>query len=841
MTHTEPPAPSRCRAAGSPWAFVAALLGSAALGARLHLPLHAAGRNPLETLVVSGPAERRFAERHAVLESNIARIRIWTPGQTLVRPEAAVNSNSAQPPIRFDIPPGPLDGVLTIFRRVTGAEVMLSEAGLLTLPSPGVVGLLTTEDALARLLAGTGVGSRAVAPGRFLLELRTAGEAVDVAGALPRSSSTKFVEPLRDTPQTITVIPRAVIEAQGATTLRDVLRNVPGITYQAGEGGGGLPGDTLTMRGFSASGDIFVDGVRDVGAYSRDTFNLEQVEVVKGPASVITGRGATGGLINLSTKAPHATRAYGALFSGGTADFKRGALDLNQPLGPAAGGSALRLNAMWNDADVAGRDLVHNRSWGVAPSLAVGLASRTRLSASYVHLTHDNVPDYGLPWAAFEAAPSVDQANFYGLEGYDYEDIRNDAGTVQVTHQASSSLRLSNVTRVGRTFRDSAITAPRPPNRQLQRRTMTNGGATNQASVSGSARTGTLRHAWTGGLELMRESTDNRNGSQTANQPLTDLYSPDPFEDPLGPMPANSGNPAQAVTRTAGVYLFDTAHAGPWQFSGGLRWDHSAVDYETSNAATGATSVLGRADSHVSWKAGAVYKPRTEGSLYATASTSFNPSADAAATGTALSDSPTAANSVNLAPETSRHLEVGAKWDLLSARLSATAAVFRTEKTNARTRNLANDPFVLSGRHRVDGVELSVAGSVTPRWFLLAGYAFMDSQIVETANPLEADGDLALVPRSSFSLWTNLDVGAGLSVGGGLQFMDNVFRNTLNTLTVPAYGLVNATASYRTNSHLTLRVIGNNLADANYVDRVGGGHYIPGPRRSVAITSELKF
>jgi catecholate siderophore receptor len=797
----------------------------------------------VETPVAAGLVERRFADSHALLEANIARIRIWTPEQTLARldPALAGASRTEQPPIRFDIPPGALDIVLAAFRRVTGAEVMLSEPGLLTLHSPGVVGLHTTEDALTRLLAGTGVGSRAVAPGRFLLELRSAGEAVDVAGALPRASSAKFVEPLRDTPQTINVIPQAVIQAQGATTLRDVLRNVPGITYQAGEGGGGLPGDTLTMRGFSASGDIFMDGVRDVGAYSRDTFNLEQVEVVKGPASVFTGRGATGGSINLSTKAPHTTRSYGALISGGTENFKRGALDLNQPLGSAAGGSALRLNAMWNDADVAGRDLVHNRSWAVAPSFALGLTSRTRLSASYVHLTQDNVPDYGLPWAAFEAAPAVDQKNFYGLEGYDYEDIRNDAGTVQVTHQASSSLRLGNVTRVGRTFRDSAITAPRPPNRQLQRRTMSNGGLTNQTSVSGSARTGTLRHNWTGGLELVRESTDNRNGSQTANQPPTDLYHPDPFEDPLGPMPSNSGNPGHAVTRTAGLYLFDTAHAGPLQVSGGLRWDHSAVDYEATSAATGETSALDRTDAQVSWKAGAVYKPRTEASLYATASTSFNPAADAAASGTALSDSPTAANSVNLAPETSRHLEIGAKWDLLSARLSATAAVFRTEKTNARTRNLTNEPFVLSGRQRVDGVELSVAGSVTPRWLVLAGYAYMNSRIVATANPLEADADLALVPRQSFSLWTSVDVRAGFSVGGGLQYMDNVFRNTLNTLAVPSYGLVNATASYRVSSHLTLRVIGNNLGNAEYVDRVGGGHYIPGPRRSVAITSDLKF
>ena len=843
MIDSELPARTRSRGANSPWAFIAAFVGSAALGARLHLPLHAAGRQPPDVPVATGLIERRFAGSRAVLDSSIARVRLWTPGEALVvRPDSAMSATrlSEPPTLRFDIPTGSLQTVLALFKKITGVEVVVSEAGILTLHSPGVVGLRTAEDALAKLLAGTGVGSRAIAAGQFLLELRT-GEAVDVAGALPRPSSEKFAEPLRDTPQTINVIPQAVIAAQGATTLRDVLRNVPGITYQAGEGGGALPGDTLTMRGFNASSDIFVDGVRDVGAYSRDTFNLEQVEVLKGPASVFTGRGATGGSINLSTKAPHPGKAYAAVLSGGTAEFKRGAFDLNQPLGAAAGGSAVRLNAMWTDADVAGRDLVHNRGWAVAPSIAAGLASRTRLTASYVHLSQDNVPDYGLPWAAFEATPSVDQQNFYGLDGYDYEDIRNDAGTVQVTHEAFESLRLNNVTRVGRTFRDSAITAPRPPNRQLQRRTMTNEALTNQTSLSGRARTGAITHALTGGIELARESTRNRNGSQTTNQPQTDLYEPNPFDDPLGPMPSNSGNPGHAVTRTAGLYLFDTAQAGRLQVSGGLRWDHSAVDYDSTNLATGDVLALARTDAQVSWKAGAVYKPRPEGSLYATASTSFNPSADAAATGTALAESPTAANSVNLAPERSRHLELGAKWDLLDTRLSATAAVFRTEKTNARTRNLTSDPFVLSGRQRVDGVELSVTGSILPRWFVLAGYAQMNSKIVATANPLEADADLALVPRRSFSLWTSAELGHGLSVGGGVQVVDNVFRNTLNTLTVPGYGLVNGTAAYRVNQHLTLRAIGNNLGDARYVDRVGGGHYIPGPRRSVAITSELKF
>ena len=264
-----------------------------------------------------------------------------------------------------------------------------------------------------------------------------------------------------------------MIQQQGATTLRDVLRNVPGITYQAGEGGGGLPGDTLTMRGFGASSDIFVDGVRDVGAYTRDAFNLEQVEVVKGPSSTFGGRGSVGGAINLVTKSPHALPDYGFSLNAGTAESKRGALDVNVPLS-TDDGAAFRVNAMWNDEKVPGRDVVENQSWGLAPSLALGLGSATRFTAAYQHVSQDNVPDYGLPWAALDASPEVDQSNFYGLRNYDFERISSDSGTIQFDRDLSRAVTLRNVTRYGETIRDHAITAPRPPNRQLQQRYMRN-------------------------------------------------------------------------------------------------------------------------------------------------------------------------------------------------------------------------------------------------------------------------------------------------------------------------------------------------------------------------------
>jgi catecholate siderophore receptor len=211
------------------------------------------------------------------------------------------------------------------------------------------------------------------------------------------------------------------MEAQSATTLRDVLRNVPGITIQAGEGGTPA-GDQMAIRGFSARTDIFIDGVRDFGGYSRDAFNLEQVEVTKGPASATSGRGSTGRVGEHGQQGAVAAGEPRVSLSGGNAEYKRGTLDLNQPVS-GLGGASIRLNAMWQDAGTPGRDVVENTRWGVAPSIAIGLRTPTRLTASYFRLQQDGIPDYGLPWVPAanvplaqyaNQTPPVDFSNFYG-------------------------------------------------------------------------------------------------------------------------------------------------------------------------------------------------------------------------------------------------------------------------------------------------------------------------------------------------------------------------------------------------------------------------------------------
>ncbi|HMZ20936.1 MAG TPA: TonB-dependent receptor plug domain-containing protein, partial [Blastocatellia bacterium] len=384
--------------------------------------------------------------------------------------EVRFTQEQAQRARQFKIPAGPLEAVLEVFQQQTGLRVIVPIDAIRSIASLGVSGRLTAEQALEQLLAGTGVTYRFTDKETVTLEISGLAASVEVIGR-DAISSPKFTEPLRDTPQTITIISKSVIEEQAATTLRDVLRNVPGLTMTAGEGGAAA-GDNLTLRGFSARNDVFVDGVRDLGPQSRDPFNLEQVEVVKGPSSAFNGRGSAGGAINLVSKSPGLGRLFSGGLNFGSDRTKRLTGDINLPLKAIGLGerTAFRLNALWHESGVAGRDVVENRRWGIAPSLAFGLESPTRLLLSYFKLKQDNVPDYGIPWvtathnvlAAFRDRPApVPRESFYGLRSRDFEHLNSDLATVKFERDFDDNLNLRTQFRYGRSTRNSITTAPR--------------------------------------------------------------------------------------------------------------------------------------------------------------------------------------------------------------------------------------------------------------------------------------------------------------------------------------------------------------------------------------------
>jgi catecholate siderophore receptor len=747
----------------------------------------------------------------------------------------AVQSQQSQ---RFDIPPGPLETVLATFQKLTDLQALIPNEKLRAIPSPGVSGVYTVENALAQILAGTGVSYRFTGPKIVTLELEGVAASVEILGRIT-ASSPKYTEPLRDTPQTITVIPKTVIEEQGATTLRDVLRNVPGLTMTAGEGGTPA-GDNLTLRGFSARNDIFVDGARDLGPQSRDPFNLEQVEVAKGPGSAFTGRGSAGGSINLVSKAPTVNRFFAGTISGGSDATKRFTGDVNLPIKDR---TAFRLNFMAHDSGVAGRDVVENQRWGVAPSILFGLGTRTRLTLSYYYVGQDNISDYGIPWvpATNNALPEfrdkpapVPRDTFYGFRDRDYEKLRSDLATVKVERDFNDSTTLRNQLRFGYSSRDSLATPPRfannnstAINRELRSWIAEDRAFDNQTDLRSRFSTGKIEHSLVAGLALTYENNQRQNRS--APNATTTLLNPNPDDVYAGAITLDPRF-GDITGKSVALYAFDTVKLNKYvELNGGLRFDRFDVDGVSTTLVP-----VKRLDEMVSWRTGIVVKPKEEGSIYVSYATSLSPSLE----GLSYSTANTA-----IEPEKTYNLEVGSKWDLIDERLSINGAIFRVEKTNARTPGILPDdpPQVLQGRQRVQGIELGASGGITRALRVFGAYTLLDSEIVKSNTTAEVGRRIQNTPRNSFNIWATYLLPHRITLGGGPRFVGRRFGNNINTRQVEAYWLLDAMASFPVSRRLDLRLNLYNLTNEYYFDRLGGGHLVPGPGRSVLVSAGFRF
>lgn len=658
---------------------------------------------------------------------------------------------------------------------------------------------------------------------------------------------------VRDAPQSISIIPREVIEQQSASTLRDVLRNVSGISMAAGEGGGGPAGDNLTLRGFGARNDIFVDGIRDFASYTRDTFNVEQVEVVKGPASAQTGRGSTGGYINLFSKQPQLTSSASGTVAVGLPQFLRTTADLN--LGGAdlglGNGTAARVNLMFHNADTPGRDHVETRRFGIAPSLAVGLGTSTRAILSYVLLDQDNVPDYGIPFvtatnnvlAEYRDRPApVDYDNYYGLLDRDREKTRTHLLTFALEHDLTDAIRIANTTRYGYATRDSIYSAPRFAsndsvliNPNAQSRDTVDKVLFNQTNLFADLSAAGFRHDLIAGFEVADEHSRNQLRTIAAGTP-TDLFAPDPKRPWNGTLTDIPGEIVRAGADSVAAYLFDTIHLNE-QFlvSGGIRWERYKSKFRPApSQVTPTVGPISRTDETVTWRLGATYKPVRTISLYAGVGTSVNPSIE-----NMTQTTPTLAVGA-LKPERSRTYEVGAKWDGFRGRLLVTSALFRTEKMNARTPGLPGEPAtVLNGKQRVDGFEFTAIGKIARGWQLIGSYTYLDTEVRESNTPAELGNRLGNVPKHSGSIWSTYKLRSGIEFGGGVRLVGDRYTNVANSRLVDGYVVADATVAYEFRRNMTLRLNAFNLFDKRYIDQVGGGHFVPGPGRSAIATLAL--
>ncbi|MFC3713002.1 TonB-dependent receptor [Sphingoaurantiacus capsulatus] len=712
-------------------------------------------------------------------------------------------------------------------------------------------------------------------------------------------SSDKGTAPLLDTPQTISVIPQEVIRDRGARTLADVLRNTPGISFDAGENGFGTSTNNFTLRGFDTSGSVFIDNSRDSGSYARDVFNVESVEVVKG-AAADNGRGSAGGYVNINTKKPTLDPFIAADLSYGFDQYdsksrKRGSVDINQPISDSA---AIRVNAVIEDSGVAGRELARNKLWGLAPSVAFGVGTGFRATLSWEHLERDDRPDWGVPGAtvrktSFDPSAAYNpltagapRDGFYGLAS-DFDDATADALLGRLEYDLSEGVTLSNQTRWTRVDRTSRFTSPTgftPATLAVptgvafyDRRNKTISNTTNLAA---SVDLGGITHRISAGLELTNEkSSAPRFGAAVPAPGSTPLFNPNPNRVAGAPF---------VVTETANVdvdtiafYFYDTIELSEqFEVTAGIRGENYKVDIDSLTAAgvpTGAAGAFSREKFSWNSKIGLVYKPVETGSVYASFGTSALPP------GSFLSNpdiSRTGDNAFpgfvpNARPSRSENYEVGVKWDFLGGALSTNAALFRTERSSVPVvgRRTGQTVDTLQGYHKqvVQGLELSATGQVTEAWNIFGGMLIMDSErqisaALDAARRLgnsgagdygtatRTDGDrLAFTPNFSATLWTSYELPFGLTVGAGLQHSgsrflgrpDDALRIIPNSRygKLPSYTVVNTLLSYPVTENIDLRLNIDNVFNKKYAltTNWNGSRASLGAPRSWLLSAGFRF
>ena len=655
----------------------------------------------------------------------------------------------------------------------------------------------------------------------------------------------KFPDLIKDTPQSITVIPQEIMREQAVFSMREALRNVTGLSLNAGEGG--IQGDNLTLRGYTARNDIYLDGIRDWGSYTRDVFNLQSVEVLKGPSSVMFGRGSTGGLINQVSKTPERAPFYDFSATIGAPLQGRVTMDLNQPFSDQM---AVRLNTMYYQGEVAGRDEVEFQRYGVAPSLTIGMTGPTRLTLSYFFQKENNRPDNGLPYLFGRPAP-VDRSTFYGLPDDDFFKTTVNIGTIRLDHVFNDDVKFRNTLRYANYTLEQEAVAPRiagtptettplsaiAVNRGIVARDRNDDILANQTDVIVTFDTWGLKHTLTTGVELDRETTSVTNFTVTG-VPIATLLNPNPFPD-LSSIRRTVNTVSGTKAFTASLYAVDEiALTRQWRLLGGFRYDHFDADFESRTAApgAGARTQFNRVDNVMSPRAALVFLPTTEQTYYFAWGTAFNPSAEALTL---------AANTVNTPPEKTQSFELGAKWQLLKDRLSLNASLFRIEKIDARTAEPGSLEQTLDGRQRSQGFEIEAIGRLLPSWNLFAGYTYLDTKVLESKDvqggiPVQGKRLIA-APEHSISLWTTYDLTPQWQVGGGMTYIGERAANGNNTNKLLGYGKGDFTVAYFPWKNTELRLNVLNVTDERYFDSVYQGHTPPAPGRTVLFTGNVRF
>ena len=777
-----------------------------------------------------------------------------------------------------------------------------------TLAVAGLAGLVTTS--------ATAQDTQSADDAAVQMAAASTSETIHVTGERKKIESPKYTAPLLDTPQTITVIESGTIRGQSLLTLREILSTAPGITFGAGEGGGGY-GDSINLRGYAANTDITVDGVRDSAQYTRtDPFNLEQIELINGANSVYGGSGSLGGSINIVTKTPTGSNSGIVTGAIGTDDYYRGTIDADYMI---ADGIAVRLNAMGHANDVPGRDVEKFERWGFAPSIAFGLNSPTRFTLSYVHQEDDNIPQYGVPY--FKnlynngPLPGADISNYYGYANLDTQEIQVDQVTGIFSHDFNDWLSIRNLTRYQAVTQLAIVDPPQgtyclasginpatgaacaspntyqPSGPRGNTRDTENTLFYNQTDFALEFMTGSIQHNAVVGVSFSSEDyhLDSGNVLRNAlgalpNPTLPVMSISDPNNIWSGPANFIRTATGDGELQSRAIYVFDTVTLNPqWEFNFGARYESVEGEFTsgalpadptpgigigpwTSNTPALVQGPIFRSDESIfSYRAGLVYKPVENASIYIAYGNTETPSQATVNGGCTIA-------TCNVDPEKGQVYELGVKWNVLDNRLLLSASIFQNDRTNYKV--AAVDPTlpadqVLDGEARVRGLTLSATGNITSQLTIFANYTFLDSEVLQgvsdycltqpltnaacyTATTPLSGNDLLATPEHSGSFWLTYALDNGITLGYGATYQGEFYpQNTItnvggvavtNRLAVDDYWVHSAMISYEATENVLLQLNVKNLFDEDYFIRVrNNGWATPGDALSATLSASYTF
>jgi catecholate siderophore receptor len=679
-----------------------------------------------------------------------------------------------------------------------------------------------------------------------------------------RSASGKLTEPLLNTPRTVTTIPKEVIADKGATSFRELVRTTPGLTLGTGEGGNAY-GDRVSIRGFDARNDVYVDGVRDAGVSIRENFNTEQVEILKGPSGTIGGRGSSGGAINVVTKAPSFVNFMNLGAQLGTDATRRATLDGNYVVNQDI---AVRVNGVGQLAAVAGRDEVFDNRLGGAFAMTYRPLETFKVTLSYSHTDIDQLPDWGVPFNSTTLRPYTEnglrRSNFYGLPNRDFQKARQDIASIKAEWDVTDWLNITNTTRYGFSVLDYVAGAPGTPVRTAANPALWTVPSTaksryqeaetyaNQTNATFKFETFGWKHTLVTGVEVSREEL-----SRDSYQALTseafgvaqipgntlNLWNPRGIDIPWTGQFIKTGRPVEVAVDTASIYALDTINIMEKLFlTGGVRVEHYDTS-ATSTAANGLVTALSRQDTLFNYNLGVTYKLLPELALYAAYGTSSNPSG-AELDGNGNDYGGLTAQNATIGPEKNKSYEIGTKWEAFDRNVLLTAALFRTEKTNAR--EALGATIVGGGEYVVEGAEFSVGGKVMDRLSLFGGAVFMQSEVTQSVTAANIGRNLANVAHESFNILAKYDVTDKLALGVQATYTGKQFGGTLaaNNNVLPDGWRFDALAEYKFTSSISAKIQVLNLTNEVLYDafyRSGTPYVYLAPGRSAQFSLAFTY